>query len=51
MLKDRHTWTLKKDFYSPEVMPISGYIDYINELPNNDPTDLFGLDANANINF
>lgn len=35
----------------PAVGPLINYVDYISKLPDEDPTDIFGLHSNANINY
>ena len=49
VLSDDFRWN--DDFKSIEAGPLKNYKTYIETLPNNDDTSIFGLHANANINF
>lgn len=51
VLKDHHLWTKDGVYYSLEVGPLDSYRDYINTLPDDDSTEIFGLHQNARINF
>ena len=50
ILKDSYRWCNISDYYAPSIH--TGLMDvkeYINNLPLNDPTDVFGLHQNADI--
>jgi len=49
ILKDTYRFSESGKYYAPPESELQGYIDFIKELPINDPPEVFGLHENADI--
>ena len=51
LFDDNYKFSASGTYYAPTEGILSSYVEYINALPRNDSTEVFGLHSNAEISY